>query len=124
MAVKPALVLFSLSELAASVWGVVVTYPGPGPPLTAVLQPLVAVPSVQYSLKTALLVALESPMTLTFQPAPVPVASSPPQAFIVALIVCAEAFSVTVEKFGTSGFVLNTSEPAVTANCVVSVAAL
>src|SRR3954468_11159424 len=103
MAVKPAPVLLSLSELAARVLGVVVTYPGPGPPLTAVLQPLVAVPSVQYSLKTALLSAAASPWTLTLQPEPVPVASSASQAFIVAFIVCAEPFSVTVEKFGTSG---------------------
>src|SRR3954453_5124901 len=124
MAVKPAPVLLSLSELAARVLGVVVTYPGPGPPLTAVLQPLVAVPSVQYSLKTALLPAAGSPWTLTFQPEPVPVASSPSQVFIVAFPVWAVPLSVIAEKSGTSGFVLKTSDPAVTANCVVSLAAL
>src|SRR3954451_13573292 len=116
MAVKPAPVLLSLSELAARVLGVVVTYPGPGPPLTAVLQPLVAVPSVQYSLKTALLPAAASPCTLTFQPEPVPVESSPSQPFIVAFTVCAFPLSVTAEKSGTSALVLKMSDPGVTAN--------
>src|SRR2546423_6596830 len=81
----PGSALFPYTTLSRSVLGVVVTYPGPGPPLTAVLQPLVAVPSVQYSLKTALLPAAGSPLQLTAQPPPRPLASSPPPALIVAV---------------------------------------
>src|SRR3954453_19612706 len=120
MAVKPAPVLLSLSELAARVLGVVVTYPGPGPPLKAVLQPLVAVPSVQYSLKTALLPAAESPITVRCQPEPVPVASTAVQFDSVALRVWALPFRVRPGRTGVTGAEVSDSEPAVTANWVVS----
>src|SRR3954469_8596926 len=123
MAVKPAPVLLSLSELAARVLGVVVTYPGPGPPLTAVLQPLVAVPSVQYSLKTALLPPAESPITVRCQPEPLPVESTAVQLDSVALSVCAEPFRTSVGRTGVTGAAVSESEPGVTANWVVSDAA-
>src|SRR3954469_1659549 len=123
MAVKPAPVLLSLSELAARVLGVVVTYPGPGPPLTAVLQPLVAVPSVQYSLKTALLTPAEAPITVRCQPEPLPVESTAVQFDSVALSVCALPFRTKVGRTGVTGAAVSESEPGVTANWVVSDAA-
>src|SRR3954468_6690175 len=69
-AVKPALVLLSVTVFAASV-APLVTYPNGSPP-----QPP---PLVQYCLKTALLPPVLSPLTVTFQPEPLPVASSTPK---------------------------------------------
>src|SRR3954470_4329326 len=109
-AVKPALVLLSVIEFWASVWPLV-TYPAGSPEQLA---------CVQYCLKTELLLALLSPLTVRFQPAPLPVASSTPKAFIVALSVCAWPFSVRAGRFGTSGAVVNARLPGVTENWVVS----
>src|SRR5437763_4392514 len=114
-ALKLAPVLLSVREFAASV-APLETYPGPE-----------SVPQVafgQYCLNTALLPALASPFTVTFQPAPLPVASATERLFIAADSVCAWPFSVSAGMFGTSGAVPNDSVPAVTENWVVSVAAL
>src|SRR4030088_2533027 len=59
-------------------------------------------------------------MTLTFQPEPLPVASDIAKLAIWVFRVCADPFSVRAGRFGTSGPVLNVSDPAVTANWVVS----
>src|SRR3954447_2458128 len=69
-ALNPALVLLSVRELAASVKPPL-TYPkgcAPQPPAL-----------VQYCLKTGLLPPALSPLTVTFQPAPLPVASLTPK---------------------------------------------
>ena len=77
----------------------------------------------QYSLKTWLLPALLSPLTVMFQPVALPVASIPEKLFIWAVRVCACPLRVSAEKFGTSGEVPNDRLPAVTENWVVSVTA-
>src|SRR2546423_14812704 len=80
-AVKPAPVLLSVTELAASV----------APALTyefAASDPQALAPFEQYCLSTALLPALLSPFTVTFQPDPLPVASATENPFIVPLSVC------------------------------------
>src|ERR671939_624397 len=71
-ALKLALVLLSVIEFAARV-APLVTYPNGSPP-----QPP---PTVQYCFRTALLPPVLSPLTVTFQPEPLPVASVTPKLF-------------------------------------------
>src|SRR5436190_5722414 len=113
-AVKPAPELLSVSEFAASAAPLVAyEFAGTAPQGLALLQ---------YSLNTVLLPAEESPITLTFQPEPLPLPSEIEKLDIWAFLVWDWPFSVRLGRSGTSGAVPNASVPAVTANCVVSFA--
>ncbi|HEV7177382.1 MAG TPA: hypothetical protein VGN29_17925 [Solirubrobacteraceae bacterium] len=108
---KLAPVLDRVNELAASVWPPLM-YPGPES------DPQVAFG--QYCLKTALLPPAALPLTVTFHPAPEPVASSTEKFVIVVLVVCACPFRVIAVNVGSAGAVANDSDPPVTLNVVWS----
>jgi hypothetical protein len=74
----------------------------------------------QYCLKTALLPPAALPLTVTFHPAPDPVASRTEKFVIVVLVVCACPFKVIAVSVGSAGAVANDSDPPVTLNVVWS----
>ena len=68
-------------------------------------EPQALPPLLQYCLKTALLPALESPATVTFQPEGLAVVSLTEKLFICAVVVCAWPLRAMVPSEGSAGAV-------------------